>query len=130
MGKWQTLHAIGLWLAGLAIGIKVILVAFSAAPWHMPKSDADGNLIPQIICTGSGFLIFEGEGDGEPEPVNLSFCPLCIAAATVTLANEVPLPIGLLAFAILLAVLMGLDRPRKENPVPSSFSSRAPPLSV
>ena len=127
MGLWCEVRAVGLWWAGLAIGFKVILAAFAAAPWHLQMNGILADLPPLVICSGSGFLVDDWDEEGEPPPVKLPLCPLCVAAAFVALAEDPNLPLSLFFFAILLASLAGLDRPRKERPVPSGFSSRAPP---
>ncbi|GAB5470878.1 MAG: hypothetical protein Kilf2KO_39080 [Rhodospirillales bacterium] len=129
----RRLHALGLWFAGLAIGIKVVLAAFAAAPLHQPSFQpanlfADGTTgFVQIICTGSGFLMFEESESGETKITNLSHCPLCVAAATLLLGSSELTLLGLLAFIALLTALTGVDRPRKIAPRLAGFRSRAPP---
>ncbi len=127
MAEAGRLHGIGLWLAGLAIGTKVILAAFAAAPWDPPTgSDGDG-VATQVICTGSGFLIVVEDADGEKRTLNLSVCPFYTLTASVVLAAEPELPLTLFFFTILLAALAGLDRPRRDRPQVAGFLSRAPP---
>lgn len=127
MGDAQRVRAFGLWLAGLAIGIKVILAAFAAAPWHMPPAFAEDGSFKQVICLGSGFLVVDQNGETLPQTPALPLCPLCVNAAPLVLAEDPKLSLSLLVFALILVALTGLDRPRSTEPAPAHFSSRAPP---
>ncbi len=127
MVEAQRVRSFGLWLAGFAIGVKVILAAFAAAPWHMSEAFLDGSPFTQIICTGSGFLVIDENGETLPQSTTLPLCPLCINATPVVLADDPKLTLSLLIFAVVLAARTGLDRPRRAEPPPSGFSSRAPP---
>lgn len=122
------MQAFGLWLAGLAIGVKVILAAFAASAWHMPQSFDPANPFMQIICTGSSFLVLDENGETIPDAPVLPLCPLCINAAPIILGAEPDLTARVILFILALALILGLDRPRQLQPVGSSFSSRAPPF--
>ncbi len=127
MTRAEALHGVGLWLAGLAIGIKVILAGFAASPWNLPLEPGEDGLFPQIICTGSGFLVVQEGDDGEPQAITLAICPFYTMAASVILAEDPVLPLSLFFFTIVLAALAGLDRPRKIPPPTASFLGRGPP---
>jgi len=123
MRSARSTHAFALWLASLAIGIKVVLAAFVLMP---PPAD-DLGFGQQVICTGGGFLVIDGEGDAEGQTVSFGHCPLCLAAALLLFAEEQPQLLAILFFAVALAFPLGLHRPKAARPPVLGFASRAPP---
>ncbi len=121
------LSAIGIWLAGLAIGVKVILGAFAAAPLSAGNETAYAGFGWQSICAGSGFDALDGEKTGNGAALTLTFCPWCLVGGAALPALDPPTLSGLLFFALLLAFPIGVDHLRREGPPPVGFASRAPP---
>lgn len=128
MRQGSPYRALGLWLAGLAVGFKVILAAFAAAPTPALGSAEGAFPGTQVICTGSGFLILETDAAGETKASSLGHCPLCLAAALLLFAEAPPALLALLLFAVALTFRIGSYRPKRQRPPSLGFFGRAPPL--
>jgi len=86
-------------LAGLAIGLRILLTVFSVPLATDGGERAGGLPFPLLICSPSGLLLFSEEGgDGSHGPVPLH-CPVCLLAGLVAVLGVLALVFALLAWS-------------------------------